>query len=126
MTAPRNYRVYIELAVAVQSAWLGGCGEHNEGNVTTPPPPTNHAQSPAAAGNAATNVGGASNVGGATTVLPMSGGTPGMGDASDVSKVCTGNDADGPKQPWAPAENIRGLQGLCQEYTGCPADALSA
>ena len=86
MTEARNYRVYIGLALAVQTAWLGGCGEHNEGNVTTLPPPTEHAQSPAAAGNAATSVGGASN-GGATSVLPMSGGAPGMGDASDVSKV---------------------------------------
>ena len=33
---------------------------------------------------------------------------------------CTGNYKEGPKQPWAPAENIPGLQGgICQEYTGC-------
>jgi poly(3-hydroxybutyrate) depolymerase len=36
---------------------------------------------------------------------------------------CTGNYKDGPKQPWAPAEKIMGLQGgICQEYTGCPAE----
>ena len=36
---------------------------------------------------------------------------------------CTGNYKDGPKQPWAPGEQIPGLQGgICQEYTGCPAD----
>jgi poly(3-hydroxybutyrate) depolymerase len=33
---------------------------------------------------------------------------------------CTGNYKEGPKQAWAPAENIMGLQGgICQEYTGC-------
>jgi len=36
---------------------------------------------------------------------------------------CTGDYMAGPKQPWAPAENIDGLKGgICQEYTGCPAD----
>jgi poly(3-hydroxybutyrate) depolymerase len=36
---------------------------------------------------------------------------------------CTGNHADGPKRPWAPAEAIAGLAGgICQEYTGCPAE----
>jgi Putative esterase len=36
---------------------------------------------------------------------------------------CTGNYKEGPKKPWAPAETIMGLQsGVCQEYTGCPAD----
>jgi hypothetical protein len=35
---------------------------------------------------------------------------------------CNGN-YRGPKKPWAPAENIPGLEnGVCQEYTGCPAD----
>jgi hypothetical protein len=33
---------------------------------------------------------------------------------------CTGNYKEGPKKPWAPAEDIPGLQGgICQEYTGC-------
>jgi hypothetical protein len=33
---------------------------------------------------------------------------------------CTGNYADGPKQPWQPAESIPTLAGgMCQEYTGC-------
>ncbi len=36
---------------------------------------------------------------------------------------CAGNYEDGPKQPWAPAEQIPGFAGgICQEYTGCPAD----
>jgi hypothetical protein len=36
---------------------------------------------------------------------------------------CTGDYENGPKQPWAPAEAITGLGGgICQEYTGCPAD----
>jgi poly(3-hydroxybutyrate) depolymerase len=35
---------------------------------------------------------------------------------------CTGNYTDGPKKPWAPAENIPALAGgVCQQYTGCPA-----
>lgn len=39
---------------------------------------------------------------------------------------CTGNYADGPKQPWAPAEAIPDLAGgVCQEYTGCPADVAA-
>jgi poly(3-hydroxybutyrate) depolymerase len=39
---------------------------------------------------------------------------------------CTGNYEAGPKQPWAPAENIAGLKGgICQEYTGCPADTAA-
>jgi hypothetical protein len=34
---------------------------------------------------------------------------------------CVGNYQDGPKQAWAPAENIPALAGgICQEYTGCP------
>jgi poly(3-hydroxybutyrate) depolymerase len=38
---------------------------------------------------------------------------------------CVGNYADGPKEPWAPGENIPDLQGgVCQRYTGCPADVL--
>jgi hypothetical protein len=36
---------------------------------------------------------------------------------------CTGNYLDGPKEPWPPAEMIPGLAGgICQAYTGCPAD----
>jgi poly(3-hydroxybutyrate) depolymerase len=36
---------------------------------------------------------------------------------------CAGNYEDGPKEPWAPAEKIRGLQGgVCQHYTGCSAE----
>jgi len=39
---------------------------------------------------------------------------------------CEGNYASGPKRPWAPAENIPGLKGgICQEYTGCPAETAS-
>jgi hypothetical protein len=38
------------------------------------------------------------------------------------SNGCTGNYADGPKEPWAPGEAIPGLAGLCQEYTGCDAE----
>lgn len=35
---------------------------------------------------------------------------------------CTGDYANGPKRPWAPAEAIPTLAGgVCQEYTGCPA-----
>ena len=35
---------------------------------------------------------------------------------------CTGDYQNGPKRPWAPAENIEGLKGgVCQEYTGCSA-----
>jgi hypothetical protein len=38
---------------------------------------------------------------------------------------CEGNYIDGPKEPWAPGENIPGLQGgICQRYTGCPASVL--
>jgi hypothetical protein len=32
---------------------------------------------------------------------------------------CEGDYENGPKRPWAPAEDIPGLQGVCQEYTGC-------
>jgi len=36
---------------------------------------------------------------------------------------CTGDYESGPKQPWAPAEKIPGLEGgICQEYTGCSAE----
>lgn len=36
---------------------------------------------------------------------------------------CIGNYEDGPKEPWARAENIPGLQGgVCQRYTGCSAE----
>lgn len=39
------------------------------------------------------------------------------------SNGCVGDYENGPKQPWAPAEQIPGLQGeSCQEYTGCPAE----
>lgn len=39
---------------------------------------------------------------------------------------CEGNYEDGPKQAWAPAEDIPGLQGgICQEYTGCPAETAA-
>ncbi|HXK17291.1 MAG TPA: hypothetical protein VNG33_05805, partial [Polyangiaceae bacterium] len=38
------------------------------------------------------------------------------------SNGCVGNYQDGPKQPWAPGEQIPGLAGACQAYTGCPAD----
>jgi poly(3-hydroxybutyrate) depolymerase len=39
---------------------------------------------------------------------------------------CQGDYAAGPKKPWAPAENIAGLKGgICQEYTGCPADVAA-
>jgi hypothetical protein len=39
---------------------------------------------------------------------------------------CTGNYKEGPKKPWEPAEQIPGLQGgICQEYTGCPADVAA-
>lgn len=35
---------------------------------------------------------------------------------------CAGNYEDGPKAPWAPGEQIPGLEGgQCQQYTGCPA-----
>lgn len=41
------------------------------------------------------------------------------------SNGCTGDYANGPKQPWAPAENVPGLAGgICQQYTGCPADVM--
>ncbi len=42
-------------------------------------------------------------------------------DTALQTNGCQG-DAHGPKQPWAPAENINGLEGLCQEYTACPHD----
>lgn len=33
---------------------------------------------------------------------------------------CTGSYMDGPKEPWAPAEQIPGFSGgICQQYTGC-------
>lgn len=35
---------------------------------------------------------------------------------------CQGNYEDGPKEPWAPAEQIEGLHGVCQQYTGCPTE----
>jgi hypothetical protein len=50
---------------------------------------------------------------------------------------CEGNYADGPKQPWAPAQEIPGLDGvrarsdgkppdaICELYTGCAADMLA-
>ena len=34
---------------------------------------------------------------------------------------CEGDYENGPKRPWAPAEDIPGLEGVCQEYTGCSA-----
>jgi hypothetical protein len=38
---------------------------------------------------------------------------------------CVGNYVDGPKRAWAPAENIPGMGGgICQEYTGCPAETV--
>ena len=41
-------------------------------------------------------------------------------DLSLKTNGCTGNYKEGPKKPWAPAEQIMGLQGgICQEYTGC-------
>lgn len=40
---------------------------------------------------------------------------------------CTGNYQDGPKEPWAPADNIPGLQGgICYRYTGCPAEVAAS
>jgi poly(3-hydroxybutyrate) depolymerase len=35
---------------------------------------------------------------------------------------CEGSYEEGPKEPWAPAEQIEGLRGVCQQYTGCPAE----
>jgi len=44
-------------------------------------------------------------------------------DLSLQTNGCMGNYKDGPKRPWAPAEDITGLKGgICQEYTGCPAE----
>lgn len=37
---------------------------------------------------------------------------------------CTGSHEAGPKEPWAPAGLISGLNSSCQRYTGCPADVL--
>lgn len=41
-----------------------------------------------------------------------------------ASNGCTGTFQDGPKEPWAPADEIGPLIGTCQRYTGCPADVL--
>lgn len=35
---------------------------------------------------------------------------------------CQGDYENGPKEPWGPAEQIDGLHGVCQLYTGCPAE----
>jgi hypothetical protein len=39
---------------------------------------------------------------------------------------CAGNFDDGPKQAWAPAANLPGLQGgVCQLYTSCSRQSQS-
>jgi poly(3-hydroxybutyrate) depolymerase len=48
--------------------------------------------------------------------------TPAL-DLTLSTNGCSGNYADGPKQPWALAENFAGLSGgICQQYTGCAAE----
>lgn len=44
-------------------------------------------------------------------------------DLSLKTNGCVGDYANGPKQPWAPAEQIPGLGGgICQQYTGCSSE----
>lgn len=50
------------------------------------------------------------------------GGNIGALEAALAANGCTGNYADGPKEPWPAGEAIQGFEGLCQRYTGCPAD----
>jgi len=44
-------------------------------------------------------------------------------ELSLATNGCKGDYVNGPKQPWAPAEEIPELMGgICQQYTGCSAE----
>lgn len=56
--------------------------------------------------------------------------TPLAGDIAALNLAlktngCTGNYADGPREPWTPPGVDGVLAGVCQRYTGCPADVAA-